>query len=115
MPRRGRPWTTTLEALAPETRRHAGRCVLQLLHLRFNLANILRDLGRFERGPGPGRGGAAQQTQLLGASHPHTLMTAGGFAGDLRALGRYAEALERDLRHLRRVAWRCSATTTRAP
>ena len=37
-----------------------------------------------------------EQLELLGPAHLHTLMTAGGLAGDLRALGRYREALERD-------------------
>jgi tetratricopeptide (TPR) repeat protein len=36
----------------------------------------------------------AQQTDLLGPVHRHTLMTAGGLTADLRALGRYNEALE---------------------
>ncbi len=32
----------------------------QLYRLRFNLANILRDLGEFDAVPGAGRGGAAR-------------------------------------------------------
>ncbi|SCF39764.1 FxSxx-COOH system tetratricopeptide repeat protein [Micromonospora mirobrigensis] len=68
----------------------------QLLHLRFNRANILRSLGRFTEARDLDETVLAEQRQLLGELHPHSLMTAGSLAGDLRALGRYAEALERD-------------------
>lgn len=68
----------------------------QLLHLRFNLGNILRSLGRFDDSRALDEEVLRKQQELLGPEHPHTLMTAGGFAGDLRALGRYSEALPRD-------------------
>ncbi|MGC5017729.1 FxSxx-COOH system tetratricopeptide repeat protein [Micromonospora sp. DT47] len=68
----------------------------QLLHLRFNRANILRSLGGFDEALALDEAVLAEQRQLLGGLHPHSLMTAGSLAGDLRALGRYAEALERD-------------------
>ncbi|MEU8113028.1 FxSxx-COOH system tetratricopeptide repeat protein [Micromonospora sp. NPDC048947] len=68
----------------------------QLLHLRFNRANILRSLGRFNEARDLDEAVLAEQSQLLGSLHPHTLMTAGSLGGDMRALGRYAEALERN-------------------
>ncbi|MFG1868186.1 FxSxx-COOH system tetratricopeptide repeat protein [Micromonospora arborensis] len=68
----------------------------QLLHLRFNRANILRSLGRFDEARDLDEAVLAEQRRLLGPLHPHSLMTAGSLGGDLRALGRYAEALERD-------------------
>jgi CO dehydrogenase nickel-insertion accessory protein CooC1 len=68
----------------------------QLLHLRFNLANVIRSQGRFDEARKIDEEVLAEQTALLGPRHPHTLMTAGSLAGDLRGLGRYAEALPRD-------------------
>ena len=68
----------------------------QILHLRFNLANILRAQGRFAEAYDIDESTLAEQVALLGERHPHALMTAGGLAADLRALGRYAEALQRD-------------------
>jgi MinD-like ATPase involved in chromosome partitioning or flagellar assembly len=68
----------------------------QLLHLRFNRANILRDLGLFEDSRVVNEQVLSEQRELLGPDHPHTLMTAGGLAGDLRGLGRYREALDLD-------------------
>jgi cellulose biosynthesis protein BcsQ len=68
----------------------------QLLQLRFNRANILRDLARFAEARALDEQVLAEQRELLGVSHPHTLMTAGGLAADLRALGEYYAALEMD-------------------
>jgi cellulose biosynthesis protein BcsQ/tetratricopeptide (TPR) repeat protein len=68
----------------------------QLLHLRFNLGNILRDQARFEDARDLDEAVLAEQRTFLGADHPHTLMTAGSLAADLRALGRYREALDMD-------------------
>ncbi len=68
----------------------------QLLLLRFNKGNILRDLGRFEESWAVDAETLAAQTEALGPTHPDTLLTAGGLAADLRALGRYVEALEFD-------------------
>ena len=76
----------------------------QLLHLRFNLANLLRDLGEFEHSRSVDEEVLAEQRALLGPAHPHTLMTAGGLAGDLRGLGRYQEALQLDIETCQ--AWR---------
>jgi tetratricopeptide (TPR) repeat protein len=65
----------------------------QLLHLRFNVANILREQARFEEARSLDEEVLDSQRKLLGPRHPHTLMTSGSLAADLRALGRYAEAL----------------------
>ncbi|MDQ2879747.1 MAG: FxSxx-COOH system tetratricopeptide repeat protein [Actinomycetota bacterium] len=65
----------------------------QLLHLRFNIANILRDQARFGEALRLDEEVLAEQRILLGERHSHTLMTSGGLAADFRALGRYAEAL----------------------
>ncbi|TDB72049.1 FxSxx-COOH system tetratricopeptide repeat protein [Micromonospora sp. KC723] len=90
-------WSTRLGELSPDSPAHRALRV-QLLHLRFNWANLLRGLSRFEEACRLDEDTLHQQEELIGASHPYTLMTAGGYAGDLRALGRYREALERDLR-----------------
>ena len=68
----------------------------QLLHLRFNIANILRDQAKFEEVLRLDEEVLAAQRVLLGERHSHTLMTSGGLAADVRALGRYAEALPLD-------------------
>jgi cellulose biosynthesis protein BcsQ/tetratricopeptide (TPR) repeat protein len=68
----------------------------QLLYLRFNLANILRDLARFDEARALDEAVLAEQREMLGSDHPHTLMTAGSLAGDLRALGQYGDALKMD-------------------
>ena len=68
----------------------------QLLQLRFNLGNILRDQAEFEEARLLDEAVLGEQQRVLGTEHPHTLMTAGAFAADLRALGRYQEALTMD-------------------
>ncbi|MEV4350739.1 FxSxx-COOH system tetratricopeptide repeat protein [Actinoplanes sp. NPDC049596] len=69
----------------------------QLLYLRFNYANMLRDLGEFQQSYRVDEEVLAAQEELLPANHPHVLMTRGGLAADLRGLGRYPEALRLDL------------------
>ena len=69
---------------------------MQLLQLRFNLANILRDQASFAEARALDESVLAEQRELLGARHPHTLMTAGSLAADLRAVGDYRAALEMD-------------------
>ncbi|HEX6871463.1 MAG TPA: FxSxx-COOH system tetratricopeptide repeat protein, partial [Micromonosporaceae bacterium] len=89
-------WSGQLESVTdPAAARVLRR---QILQLRFNLANILRDQGRFEEALKLDAAILPQQRELLGANHPHTLMTAGSLSADLRGLGRYAEALEQDER-----------------
>ncbi|MGH3922198.1 MAG: FxSxx-COOH system tetratricopeptide repeat protein, partial [Pseudonocardiaceae bacterium] len=68
----------------------------QLLNLRFNIANILRDQAKFGEALRLDEEVLRAQRVLLGQRHSHTLMTSGGLAADLRALGRYAEALPLD-------------------
>lgn len=75
----------------------------QLLQLRFNLANLLRDLGDIELSRQVDEQVLDEQVSLLGPEHPHTLMTRGSYAADLRGLGRYPEALELDIETYR--AW----------
>lgn len=91
-------WTRMLdELIAAEGDTQAARALrLQLLQLRFNKANILRDKGAFREALDLDRQVLDDQRALLGADHLNTLMTAGSFAADLRSLGRYADALEQD-------------------
>jgi MinD-like ATPase involved in chromosome partitioning or flagellar assembly/tetratricopeptide (TPR) repeat protein len=88
-----RTWTKLLDKTEPEDRAALRR---QLLHMRFHLANILRDQANFEDSRRLDEEVLDEQREMLGAEHPHTLMTAGGLAGDLRGLGRYPEALKQD-------------------
>lgn len=69
---------------------------MQLLRLRFNMGNILRDLAQFGKSKALDEAILDEQGKLLGPEHPHTLMTAGSLAADLRALGQYHSALELD-------------------
>jgi hypothetical protein len=87
-------WTALLSELTDESQQITLR--RQLLHLRFNLANILRDRGQFQNARRLDEDVLAEQRELLGPTHPHTLMTAGSYAADLRGLGEYAKALEQD-------------------
>ena len=68
----------------------------QLYRLRFNLANILRNLGEFEKSRALDEAVLSGQEDELGAAHPHTLQTRGSLAADLRALGKYRQALKLD-------------------
>jgi tetratricopeptide (TPR) repeat protein len=89
-------WTKKLAAIPEDDAEARATLERQLLHLKFNMANLVRDLGEFEASRAMNAEVLRRQAELLGAEHPHTLMTAGGLAGDLRGLGRYAEALELD-------------------
>jgi hypothetical protein len=68
----------------------------QTLHLRFQLANVLRSQGRYAEAYVMDSEAYAKQQQVLPAQHPHTLQTAGGLAADLRGLGKFREALAMD-------------------
>lgn len=70
----------------------------QLLQLEFNLANVRRSQSRFTDAAALDERVLAEQAELVGADHPHTLTTAGSYAADLRSLGRYREALAMDER-----------------
>lgn len=87
-----RRWQAHLEQLPAGEDNAALR--KQLLHLRFNLANILRELTRYDEAWELDREVLEQQRELLGPDHRHTLMTSSSLAVDLRARGRYQEALE---------------------
>jgi CO dehydrogenase nickel-insertion accessory protein CooC1 len=69
----------------------------QTLNLEFQIANVLRSLGRFSESRELDTYVLERQGAVLGADHPHALLTAGGLAADLRALGYFREALESDL------------------
>ncbi|MBF9129557.1 tetratricopeptide repeat protein [Plantactinospora sp. S1510] len=90
-------WAELLAGLSSDSQRHR-KLQVQLLHLGFNKANLHRSLGRFDEAHRLDGEILRQQEELIGESHPHTLMTAGGYGGDLRALGRYGDALDRDLK-----------------
>ena len=68
----------------------------QTLHLRFQIANVLRSAGRPQEAYELDKDIFEKQENSLGSSHPHTLQTAGSIAADLRALGRFGEALAMD-------------------
>ncbi|HEY7144252.1 MAG TPA: FxSxx-COOH system tetratricopeptide repeat protein [Streptosporangiaceae bacterium] len=65
----------------------------QTLHLQFQIANILRSLGRFGDARDLDTYVLDRQRAVLGTDHPHALMTANGLGADLRALGDFSEAL----------------------
>ncbi|MBB2944661.1 hypothetical protein FB565_004394 [Actinoplanes lutulentus] len=87
-------WQDLMDRLVTDEERDSLR--RQILHLQFNLGNIIRDEFAFAESRALNEKVRAEQSDLLGANHPHTLMTAGSLSADLRALGLYAEALEQD-------------------
>ncbi len=99
---RGRRLATEVEAcwMAKEAAGtdQAATSVLrkQLLQLRYNLGIILRYQGRLTEARDLNMKVMEEQKLLLGEDHPHTLMTAGSLAADLRAIGHYREALKMD-------------------
>jgi tetratricopeptide (TPR) repeat protein len=93
-------WVAQLNATGNKDQTLLG----QLLHLRFNMANLLRSLGDLEKARTIDEQVLAEQRQLLGEDHPLTLNTAGSLAADLRALGHYRKALEQD--EVTYKAWR---------
>lgn len=68
----------------------------QTLHLRFQLANVLRSQGSYAEARVVDSEVYAKQQAVLSERHPHTLQTAGGLAGDLRGLGEFRQALNLD-------------------
>src|SRR6266567_2862687 len=66
----------------------------QTLHLQFHIANVLWSQGRFTEARDLDTFVLERQRAILGADHPHALMTAGGLGADLRALGEFEAALE---------------------
>ncbi|WP_031480782.1 FxSxx-COOH system tetratricopeptide repeat protein [Streptomyces bicolor] len=75
-------------------RRHATELQIQLLYLRFHIANVLRSSGKYTDAETLGSQTLARQRALLPPGHPHTLMTASGLATDLGSVGRFADALD---------------------
>jgi cellulose biosynthesis protein BcsQ/tetratricopeptide (TPR) repeat protein len=68
----------------------------QFYRLRFNLANILRDLAQFQEARAIDEAVLEGQREHLGEEHLHTLQTRSSLAADMRALGEYQEALSYD-------------------
>lgn len=64
--------------------------------LMFNLANLHRGLGRYDKALELDEVVLTEQRRDLGLTHLRTLRTARGKGGDLRALGRFDEALAED-------------------
>jgi tetratricopeptide (TPR) repeat protein len=99
---RGRELALSVESVWEETLSRVSDPVVaaslrtQLLHLRFNRANILRDQARFEESRRLDNDVLEEQRRHLGPEHPHTLMTASALAADTRAIGDYFAALEMD-------------------
>ncbi|NUP49949.1 MAG: tetratricopeptide repeat protein [Catenulispora sp.] len=79
-----------------EKRTHAPETDPDLLSLRFQTANVLWSMGRFEQARQINAEVLRAQAATLGDDHRHTLMTAGGLAAALRGLGRFDEALALD-------------------
>jgi len=77
-------------------RRKIGVDHRQTLHLRFQIANVLRSAGHFQEAYELDKDIFDKQEASLGGAHPHTLQTAGSIAADLRALGKFGEALAMD-------------------
>lgn len=93
-------WNATLqahrEAIADADQEAAMR--EQLLNLRYEIANIERSRGDYQKAYNIDEDVLEQQTRMLGQTHIRTLMTARSLAADLRGLSRYEQALEMDMR-----------------
>ncbi len=68
----------------------------QYLYLQSQLANVLRSQGHYKKAQEKDDWVLRRQRQILGENHLQTLITAGGLAADLRALGKFKEALALD-------------------
>ncbi|TDD39242.1 tetratricopeptide repeat protein [Actinomadura sp. KC06] len=71
----------------------------QWLFLRSQIANVLRSQGNFQEAYDLDQDVLERQrsSPTLGPTHPHTLITAGNLAADMRAMGDYRGALALDL------------------
>ncbi|RSN82475.1 hypothetical protein DMH26_36225 [Streptomyces sp. WAC 05379] len=79
---------------------HSGPDERWVLHMGFQIANILRAQGRYQEALELDMDVLHRQEAALDSPHDlHILMTSGGVAADLRGLGHYSEALERDRRN----------------
>jgi cellulose biosynthesis protein BcsQ len=89
-------WVEMLSAESDPDSASARLLRKQLYRLRFNLANIQRNLGEFEKSRALDEAVLSGQEKELGAAHPHTLQTRSSLSADLRALGEYRQALKLD-------------------
>lgn len=87
-------WEAMLKTGLDPARERALRT--QLLQLQFNMGNCLRNQSKFTESRALHARVLEEQAGLLGADHPHALMTAVSLAAGLRALGLYADALKLD-------------------
>ncbi|WP_433332236.1 FxSxx-COOH system tetratricopeptide repeat protein [Spirillospora sp. CA-294931] len=92
--------------LTEEWRDALGADHWQWLFLQSQIANVLRSQGDYSAAYELDQDVLNRQetSPSLGPNHPHSLITAGNLAADLRALGRFKEALELDLRTYERLA-----------
>lgn len=67
-----------------------------VLRLRFLLANVLRNIGRAPEALDIDTDVADKQRAILPETHPERLNTLASVGGDLRAVGRFGDALEID-------------------
>ena len=88
-------WNQRLKTLDAD-HAEAGDLRRWQLHLRFNLANILRAQGDYAAALRLNEEVREAQSRELGERDPHTLMTANSLAADLRAAGEHLRALELD-------------------
>ncbi|MER7132629.1 FxSxx-COOH system tetratricopeptide repeat protein [Streptosporangium saharense] len=84
------------DELAPYWEEGFGVQDRQRLHLLFNVANVKRSQGKYEEARDLDQWVLDQQLRVVGEGHPHTLLTTGGLAADLRGLGEYEKALDMD-------------------
>ncbi|WP_242904182.1 FxSxx-COOH system tetratricopeptide repeat protein [Actinomadura terrae] len=77
-----------------------GKDHWQWLFLQSQIANVLRSQGDYTRAYALDQDVMNRQVSspTLGPAHPHTLITAGNLAADLRAMGRFKDALDLDIR-----------------
>jgi hypothetical protein len=83
-------WSTMADGRSASSRAGDSSVEAQLLVLRASRAMVLRTLGRFAEAY------ALDEAVLAAQDFPHSLMTASGLGADLRALGRYSDALDHD-------------------
>lgn len=74
----------------------SGRDERMVLRLRFLLANVLRNVGQAPEAYEIDRDVADRQRTILPREHPERLNTLASLGADLRAVGRFGEALEID-------------------
>jgi tetratricopeptide (TPR) repeat protein len=75
-------------------RRYVANLEVQVLHLRFHIANVLRTMGQYVEAEELGSETLTLQRGILPPGHPHILMTASALAIDLGNVGRFDDALE---------------------